>query len=66
MGWDAPYVKAMLFSDCWGSSYTTDKQLAMGVKDFLDDPDGTKTKAFDHFVVDSRSKGDYIYWDDFL
>ena len=39
-GYDAAYVRAMLYADCWGSSYTTDKQLALGIKDFLDDPDG--------------------------
>ena len=65
-GHDAAYVRAMLYADCWGSSYTTDQQLALGVKDFLDDPDGTKTKAFDHFVVDCRSKGEPIFWDEMI
>lgn len=65
-GHDAAYVRAMLYADCWGSSYTTDKQLALGVKDFLDDPDGTRTKAFDHFVVDMRSKGEPIFWDEVM
>lgn len=65
-GHDAAYVRAMLYADCWGSSYTTDKQLALGVKDFLDDPDGTKTKAFDHFVVDCRSKEEPIFWDEMM
>ena len=65
-GHDAAYVRAMLFADCWGSSYTTDKQLALGVKDFLDDPDGTDSKAFDHFVVDCRTKGEPIFWDELL
>ena len=65
-GHDAAYVRAMLHADCWGSSYTTDKQLALGVKDFQDDPDGSKTKAFDHFVVDCRSKGEPIFWDEML
>ena len=65
-GHDAAYARAMLHADCWGSSYTTDKQLALGVKDFLDDPDGSKTKAFDHFVVDCRSKGEPIFWDEML
>ena len=65
-GHDAAYVRAMLYADCWGSSYTTDKQLALGVKDFLDDPDGTKTKAFDHFVVDMRAKGEPIFWEDVM
>lgn len=65
-GHDVAYVRAMLHAGCWGSSYTTDKQLALGVKDFLDDPDGSKTKAFDHFVVDCRTKGEPIFWDELL
>ena len=62
-GWDAPYVLAMLYADNFGSSYKTEEQLALGVKDFLDDPDGSKTKAFDHFVVDCRAKREPIFWD---
>lgn len=65
-GHDAAYVRAMLFSDCWGSSYTTDKQLALGVMDFLDDPDGYPTKAFDCFVMSCRAKNEPIFWDTFL
>ena len=65
-GHDAAYVRAMLYADCWGSSYTSEQQLALGVKDFLDDPDGTKTKAFDHFVVDCRAKGEPIFWEEML
>ena len=65
-GHDAAYVHAMLFADCWGSSYTTDQQLARGVKDFLDDPDGYDTKAFDHFVIDCRRKDEPIFWDEMM
>ena len=65
-GWDAAYVHAMLMADCWGSSYTTEKQLALGVSDFLDDKDGSKTKAFDHFVVDYKAQEEPIFWEDFL
>lgn len=65
-GHDVPYVRAMLYADCWGSSYTNDKQLALGIKDFLDDPDGTKTKAFDHYVIDCRSKDEPIFWDEMM
>lgn len=62
-GWDAPYVHAMLMADNWGSSYNTEEQVALGVKDFLDDPDGNPCKAFDHFVVDCRAKKEPIFWD---
>lgn len=65
-GHDAAYVLAMLRADCWGSSYNTEEQLALGVKDFIDDPDGSSTKAFDHFVVDCRSKNEPIFWEEFL
>lgn len=65
-GHDAAYVRAMLYADCWGSSYTKESQLALGVMDFLDDPDGSPTKAFDHFVVDCRTKKEPIFWDEML
>lgn len=65
-GHDAAYVHAMLYSDCWGSSYANDRQLAFGVMDFLDDPDGSNSKAFDHFVVDCRAKDEPIFWDEML
>lgn len=66
LGHDAAYVRAMLYSDCWGGSYTNDKQLSLGVSEFLDDRDGSKTKAFDHFVVDCRSRRVPIFWDEML
>ena len=65
-GHDAAYVLAMAKADYLGASINDDTHLALFVKDFLDDFDGTRTKAFDHFVVDCRSKGDYIYWDEML
>ena len=65
-GFDAPYVHAMAMADYYGSSITDDTRLALYVKDFLDDRDGTKTKAFDHFVVDCRSKGEPVFWDEML
>lgn len=65
-GHDAAYVHAMATADYYGSSITDEAHLARFVKDFLDDPDGTKTKAFDHFVVDCRAKGEPIFWDEML
>lgn len=62
-GYDAAYVWSMAKADFWGSSITDDQHLAKFVKDFLDDPDGTKTKSFDHFVVDCRAKDEPIFWD---
>jgi hypothetical protein len=62
-GWDAAYVLAMGAADYIGSSIPDEAHLAKFVKDFLDDPDGSKTKAFDHFVVDCRAKREPIFWD---
>lgn len=65
-GYDVPYVFQMKKSDCWGSSIVSDKQLAFAVMDYMDDPDGSKTKAFDHFVVDCRSKGEPVFWSEMM
>jgi hypothetical protein len=62
-GYDAAYVHALAKADYFGSSIEDDAHLALFVKDFLDDPDGTDTKAFDHFVMDCRAKGEPIFWD---
>lgn len=65
-GYDAPYVHAMAKADYWGSSINDDAHLARFVKDYLDDQDGSDTKAFDHFVVDCRAKGEPIFWDEMM
>lgn len=65
-GYDAAYVHAMAKADYWGSSINDDMHLARFVKDYLDDKDGSYTKAFDHFVVDCRAKGEPIFWDEMM
>ncbi len=65
-GHDAAYVCQMARADYLGSSIADDRHLALFVKDFLDDPDGSKTKAFDHLVVDCRAKGEAIFWDEMI
>ena len=65
-GYDAAYVLSMAKADYWGSSITDDAHPAKFVKDYLDDPDGSRTKAFDHFIVDCRAKGEPIFWDEML
>lgn len=62
-GWDAAYVYQMARSDYYGSSVPDDARLALFVRDHLDDPDGTSSKAFDHFVVDCRAMDEPIFWD---
>lgn len=65
-GHDVAYVYHMLKSDNWGSSITTDKQLALAILDYQDDIDGNRYKAFDHFVIDCRAKGESIFWEEML
>jgi len=65
-GYDAPYVHAMAKADYFGSSIADDAHLALFIRDYLDDPDGTRTKAFDHFVVDCRAHEEPIFWDEML
>lgn len=65
-GFDAAYVLAMARADYYGSSIKDDAHLSLFVKDFMEDPDGTDTKAFDHFVVDCRAKEEPIFWEDVL
>ena len=65
-GWDAVYVMSMGLADYYGSSITDDAHLALYVRDYLDDPDGNKCKAFDHFIVDCKVKDEPIFWDDVM
>ena len=65
-GYDAAYVHAMAKADYYGYSISDDAHLAMFVRDYLDDLDGSKTKAFDHFVVDCRAKEEPIFWDEMM
>ena len=65
-GHDATYVYSMAKSDYYGSSIMDDAHLAKYIKDYLDDPDGYPTRAFDEYVVKCRAKGEYIYWDEVI
>ena len=66
LGYDAAYVFAMAKADYLGSSIPDDYHLALYVKDYLDDVDGAKTRAFDEFYVKTVACGIYIFWDEML
>jgi len=66
VGYDPAYVLSMASADYFGSSIMDDKHLALFVKDFIEDIDGSDTKAFDHFYIDCIGKGIPIFWDDML
>ena len=65
-GHDLAYIVNMARADYYGSSITDENHLALFVSDFAEDPDGTETKAFDHFLVDCVAKGIPVFWDEML
>lgn len=66
MGYDIPYVYAMARSDYFGSSITDEAHLAKFVKDYIDDPDGYETRAFDEFLAKLNAKSVSVPWEDLL
>lgn len=64
--YDVPYAWAMGKADYYGSSIPDEMKLALFVRDTLDDPDGTSTKVFDHFITDCMAKGIDIPWEDLI
>lgn len=66
MGYDIPFVHAMGKSDYYGSSVPDEAHLAKFVKDYIDDPDGYETRAFDEFLTKLSAKGISVPWEDLL
>ena len=66
VGYDAVYVFCMAMSDYYGSSLTDKQHVALFVKDYLDDPDGTPTRALGEYVGRCIGAGTPIMWEDML
>ena len=64
--YDPVYVWCMAKSDYYGSSIEDEMHLAKYVKDYIDDPDGNPTRAFDEFYVNCIAKGIDIPWGDVI
>jgi len=64
--YDGIYVWAMARADYFGSSITDDLHMARYVADYIDDPDGNETRAFDEFMVNCTAKGIDIPWEDMI
>ena len=64
--YDSVYVYQMAKADYMGSSISDEQHLLRFVKDFIDDPDGSETKAFDHFYMDCIAKGVDFPWEDLI
>ena len=65
-GHDAAYVLNMARADYYGSSIADDAHLALFVKDYVDDPDGAPTRAFDEFYMKCIALGIPIFWDELM
>jgi len=64
--YDIPYTLMMAKMDYYGSSISDDIHLALFVKDYLDDRDGSSTRAFDEFYVKTVALGIPIDWEDMI
>ena len=64
--YDSVYVANMIKSDRWGSSVSNEAQLALAIKDEIDDPDGYEGQAFSRFLADCNGKGIPIVWEDLI
>ena len=65
-GYDAPYVWMMAMADYWGSAIEDEQHLARFVKNYLDDPDGSPSRAFDEFYIKTVALGIPIIWEDVI
>lgn len=64
--YDATYVFNMAMSDYYGGSLKSMENVCMFVKDYLDDKDGTPTRAMDEYVGRCIGAGCPIPWEDAL
>lgn len=64
--YDSLYVFMMAKSDYLGSSITDDAHLMRFIKDYIDDPDGNETRAFDEFYINCCAKGIDFPWEDLI
>lgn len=64
--YDAVYVYLMGRADFLASSIPDEHHLLKFVKDYLDDPDGADSRAFDELVAKMNAKGVPISWEDMI
>lgn len=64
--YDPVYVYAMVKADYLGSSIVDENRAAKFIKDFIDDKDGSPTRAFDEFYIKCVALGIDIPWEDLI
>lgn len=65
-GHDLVYLANMIVADRYGSSVKNDDQLALAIRDEMDDPDGYDGMAFTRYLADCNAKGVPIVWEDMI
>lgn len=65
-GHDLVYIANMVIADRYGSSVKNEEQLALAIKDEMDDPDGYDGMAFSRYLADCNAKGIPIVWEDMI
>lgn len=64
--YDGVFVWSMAMSDFFESSLPTEKEVAMYVRDYVDDVDKVDGFIFNRWVADMYLEGSAIEWDDFI
>lgn len=65
-GYNGVYALNMAKADYYGSSIQNEQQLALFVKDWIDDPDGSPEKSFRYFYTMCMANGVVIDWAEIL
>lgn len=66
VAYNACYVANMLKADFLGKSLPNEQYLCMHIKCYLDDVDGSPTRAMDEFYAKTIALGIPIIWEDML
>lgn len=66
VGYNACYVANMFKADFLGKSLPNEQYLCMHIKDYLDDIDGSPTRALDEFFAKTIATGLPIIWEDMI
>lgn len=64
--YDGVFVWSMAMSDFFESSLPTEKDIAMYVRDYVDDVDRADGFIFNRWLSDMYLEGRHIEWDDFI
>ena len=65
-GYDSVYVANMAKADYWQSSIVDEQQLALFVKDYIDDRDAYPGMPFTRYFADLIGSGTNVPWEDVL